>query len=249
MRRTYSLIACVVLPVAAHAQATPNIDVRVDPRIETFADGRQRVTYTLRNTASSRAGVFEFAIESPVTVADAISPDPEHIVTAVRDRSGDIASWGWIAYQLAPGDRATGLSYEAVGLPGFVRYRVLPYAETPIAGENSVVMRDDRDTTGPRFEGNGADFRLGRTVGIVAVPADQSPEALRSRLGALLDEACTLGWIDGRGVCNSLRVKLGPQKGGLQALQRELEAQRGKHVNDAAYALLYPNVTYLLSLR
>ena len=29
----------------------------------------------------------------------------------------------------------------------------------------------------------------------------------------------------------------------------ELEAQRGKHVSESAFALLYPNVTYLLSLR
>ena len=248
MRRTLSLLACVVLPASSGAQA-PDVEVRVDPSIEVLADGRQRVSYTLRNQRSSRAPVFEFAIESPVTVADATSPDPEHIVTAVRDVSGDIASWGWIAYQLAPGDRASKLSYEATGLPGFVRYRVLPYTDTPVAGENGVVMRDEPDTIGPRFEGNGREFRLGRTVGIVALPADQSPQALKARLGTLLGEACLLGWIDSRGICNSLRVKLGMQKGGLQAMQHELDAQRGKHVNEAAYALLYPNVTYLLSLR
>lgn len=248
MRRSISLIACVVLPASAGAQM-PNVEVRVDPRVETLADGRQRVSYTLQNGRTSQAPVFEFAVESPVTVDDATSPDPEHIVTAVRDLSGDIASWGWIAYQLAPGDRATNLSYEAMGLPGFVRYRVLPFTETPVAGENGVVIADEVDAIGPRFEGNGREFRLGRTVGIVAVPADASPEALRSRLGSLLNEACTLGWIDSRGVCNSLRVKLGPQKGGLQAMRNELEAQRGKHVSESAFALLYPNVTYLLSLR
>jgi hypothetical protein len=248
MRRTIALIACVVLPASARAQM-PNMEVRVDPRVETLADGRQRVSYTLHNGRSSQAPLFEFAVESPVTVADATSPDPEHIVTAVRDLSGDIASWGWIAYQLAPGDRATNLSYEAVGLPGFVRYRVLPYTDTPVAGENGIVIADETDAIGPRFEGNGREFRLGRTVGIVAVPGDATPQALKARLGTLLNEACTLGWIDSRGICNSLRVKLGTQKGGLQAMQHELDAQRGKHVNEAAYALLYPNVTYLLSIR
>ena len=248
MRRTIGLIACAMFPAFAGAQM-PNIEVRVDPRVETLADGRQRVSYTLHNGRTSQAPVFEFAVESPVTVADATSPDPEHIVTAVRDRSGDIASWGWIAYQLAPGDGATNLTYEATGLPGFVRYRVLPYLETPVAGENGVVIADETDTTGPRFEGNGREFRLGRTVGIVPVPAGASDEALRDRLGSLLGEACTLGWIDSRGICNSLRVKLRDTKGGLRAMQHELDAQRGKHVNEAAYALLYPNVTYLLSPR
>ena len=248
MRRTIGLIACIVLPASAGAQM-PNIEVRVDPRVETLAGGRQRVSYTLHNARASQAPVFEFAVESPVTVADATSPDPEHIVTAVRDRSGDIASWGWIAYQLAPGDGATNLAYEAVGLPGFVRYRVLPFTETPVAGTDGVVMADEVDAIGPRFEGNGREFRLGRTVGIVAVPPDASEQALRDRLGGLLGEACSLGWIDSRGVCNSLRVKLRDTKGGLRAMLHELDAQRGKHVSEAAYALLYPNVSYLLSLR
>ena len=249
MRRTLSLIACLAASVPAGAQTASLVDVRIEPRLESLADGRQRLSYTVRNAPSSRAELFEFAIESPVPVLVVSAPDPGRMATAVRDRSGDIASWGWIEDMPAPGRTVTSLSYEAVGLTGFVRYRALPWTPTPVAGENGFVVRDERDALGPRFEGDGTEYRIGRTVGIVAVPADASDEALRSRLGGLLGEACTLGWIDNRGICNSLRVKLGTQKGGLQAMQHELDAQRGKHVSEAAYALLYPNVSYLLSQR
>ena len=249
MRRTLSLIACLVASVPAGAQTTPQVDVRIDPRLESLADGRQRLTYTVRNAQTSRASLFEFAIESPVPVLEVSAPDPERMATAVRDRSGDIASWGWIEDMPAPGRTVTSLSYEAVGLTGFVRYRALPHTPTPVAGENGFVVADERDVLGPRFEGDGREYRIGRTVGIVAVPADASEDELRTRLGGLLNEACSLGWIDNRGICNSLRVKLRDTKGGLRAMQHELDAQRGKHVSEAAYALLYPNVTYLLSLR
>jgi hypothetical protein len=67
------------------------------------------------------------------------------------------------------------------------------------------------------------------------------------------------GWIDDAGVANSLDQKLEntrkqldqgntkAAKNTLAAFVNELEAQKGKHVSAEAYALLKPNVAYLIS--
>jgi hypothetical protein len=60
------------------------------------------------------------------------------------------------------------------------------------------------------------------------------------RLSGLLTDVCARGWVDNQGICNSLRVKI--QHDETRALLNELEAQRGKHVNDLAYFLLAGNV-------
>jgi hypothetical protein len=66
-----------------------------------------------------------------------------------------------------------------------------------------------------------------------------------------------LGWITNKGICNSLDVKLRnverhlerdkPRQAGnvLNAFLNELNAQRGKHITEEGYALLYYNAEYL----
>ena len=97
------------------------------------------------------------------------------------------------------------------------------------------------------------------------VPALQSSRAAatpRSIVDGLLANqrsACTLGWITGAGICNSLRAKLAAARtsivagdnatarGQLGDLLDELSAQRGKSVSERAYSLLAENTTYLVS--
>ena len=83
----------------------------------------------------------------------------------------------------------------------------------------------------------------GTTVGIVPYPADRSRAALLGRLGRLITQTCTRGWVDNAGICNSLQAKV--RSGATAALLNELDAQRGKHVNDTAYFLLAGNVRAL----
>jgi hypothetical protein len=73
-----------------------------------------------------------------------------------------------------------------------------------------------------------------------------------------LSQACTLGWIDSSGICNSFEVKLKDAQAAilnndlklarnhLGAFQNELSAQRGKHVGELAFALLNTNVAFIL---
>lgn len=74
-----------------------------------------------------------------------------------------------------------------------------------------------------------------------------------------LDRVCDdLGWITNRGICRSLQAKLdaasravtrgraGAARGSLNAFLNELDAQRGKHVDVRAHALLSVGAAFLL---
>jgi hypothetical protein len=70
--------------------------------------------------------------------------------------------------------------------------------------------------------------------------------------------ACNLGWISNNGVCNSLQAKLNVAKDSLargnktaaknqlNALLHELDAQKGKKVNQQAYDLLSTDAKYVI---
>lgn len=71
---------------------------------------------------------------------------------------------------------------------------------------------------------------------------------IATRESAILDieRAYSLGWIDNKGVKNSLIAKLKNNKDNYEALLNELEAQRGKHINKTAYQLIYRNIKWLI---
>lgn len=90
----------------------------------------------------------------------------------------------------------------------------------------------------------------GSAVFVVSVDGDG--------LLAALEHMCKLGWIDKQGVCNSLSAKLtnaidSLEKGNmnaagnqLNAFINEVEAQKDKAINQAAYDVLMADVMYLL---
>lgn len=99
----------------------------------------------------------------------------------------------------------------------------------------------------------------GKTVAPEVVSEDQlQPLPLTERLVSLKDEAASLGWIKSPGIVTSLNQKLknalkdlekGNEKaaaGVLKAFLNELDAQRGKHINENAYWLLRANVEFLI---
>lgn len=98
---------------------------------------------------------------------------------------------------------------------------------------------------------------VGKTVGPVEV-LNKTSENLLNRLKQLKDSCPTFGWITKPGIVNSLNVKLHAaiknlEKGKtktaineLEAFIHELDAQKGKGIDDNAYALLKPNAEYLI---
>lgn len=89
--------------------------------------------------------------------------------------------------------------------------------------------------------------------------AASSPGTLLASLGRQLEASCRVAWITDGGICQSLRAKLeaasaalargesGTAANQLGALTNELNAQRGKSVNESAYALLGEAASYLVS--
>jgi hypothetical protein len=140
-----------------------------------------------------------------------------------------------------PGEASPVLAYEAIGLPGIVPYRALRYFGVrdalPVAGEP--------ETLG--FDKAGADYTVGKTVGVVSLPLDLRPTGLAVRLRRLVDQACELGWIERGASCRSLRANARPSVTAIRAFHRDLIARRGRSVSEAAFALLAPNAEFLLT--
>lgn len=229
----------VVVASAAGAQS-PATTLRVDvhPATSFLAGNMTRVSYVVANDARSTDRLFEFAVRSPVPVWRLELPAPrDQYHGATQEDGKDVASWGWLEDMPAPGEATPVLAYEAIGLPGIVSYRALRYYG---------VRADPGVAEELRFDRGGREYTIGKTVGVVPLPMDLRPVALANRLRRLTDDACRFGWIDSAAVCRSLRAKATPSARALRAFRRELVEQRGKAVGEAAFALLEPNVSYIL---
>lgn len=104
----------------------------------------------------------------------------------------------------------------------------------------------DIDENNPKFVNfttTDADQLIGKTVGVVPPPVDQSNKGLTVWLRGQTRQACALRWIDNTGTCKSILAKL--ENGSFAELQNELRAQRGKHVTEEGYALLVTTVSRL----
>jgi len=245
-RKISSLLAAAMLTVAgvARAQATPiNLQVNVQPTASFLAGNVTRVSYVVANEVRSADRLFEFAVRSPVPVWRLEVPTPRtQYHSATHEGGKDVASWGWLDDMLRPGESSPVLTYEAIGLPGIVAYRALRYFGVRTARASQLGEPEEA-----RFDKPGAEYTVGKTVGVVSLPNDLRPLALANRLGRLVDQACELGWVNGPTVCRNLRANAKPSARALRAFHRELVAQRGKAVDEAAFALLAPNTEFLLS--
>jgi hypothetical protein len=236
-------VATLTVGGAARAQSAPvNLQVDVQPTASFLAGNVTRVSYVVANRPRSTDRLFEFAVRSPVPVWRLEVPTPQaQYRGAVQEGSMDVASWGWLEDMPRPGESSPVLTYEAIGLPGIVAYRVLRYFGMRPARPGGFDEVDEL-----RFEKAGAEYTVGKTVGVDSLPIDLRPSALASRLRRLVDQACELHWVEGPGVCRNLRANARPSARAIRAFHRELVAQRGKAVSEAAFALLAPNAEFLL---
>jgi hypothetical protein len=255
------LLLLVMAPTLAQAQARTlkgvlplRVTVHVaDARV---AGDTTTIDYTVENVRAGGEDFWGLLVATPATVVR--MPAPASLNWGIHPQYMDQPIVGWMLYEdtlIGPGRTTPPLRLVARGLPGIVRYWAVPdlMAHPPVASDV-----DDASDDYITFSDSGL------TVGIVPVPSDATPSALAERLRAFLSRSCgSLGWITQAGVCHSLDVKLTialdaiaagrstEARGALSAFANELEAQHGaepgKHVNDAAYALLSGNATYLLS--
>jgi hypothetical protein len=231
-------VAWAVLTVTPAHDST--LSIRVEPASLEVHGDTVRIAYRVTNATASTSKLFEFTVDAPAPALRVEAPPRTRqwfIVTA-KDYGRSVANWGFIDPLLGPGKASPSLAFSARGLPGLVKYWGGPFIPPDTVETADVTVAEDA----PAGPGNFA-ADSGVTIGIVPFPADRSRAALLARLRGLEQDACARGWIDNAGVCTSLQVKI--EHGDTGALLNELEAQRGKHVNDLAYFLLSGNVRAL----
>jgi hypothetical protein len=238
---TFVLVLATSGTAGAQSAGALNLHVDVNATAAFLAGNVTRVSYVVANDARSSDQLFEFAVRSPVPIWRLEVPAPRTRYHGVTHEGGDdIASWGWLDGMPRPGESSPVLAYEAIGLPGIVTYRALRYFGVRAA-------RPGLDQSEElRFDQPGAEHAVGKTVGVVPLPIDLRPAMLARRLRQLVDDACGLGWVTADATCRSLRVAASPSARSVRAFHRELVAQRGRSVNETAFALLAVNAEFLL---
>ena len=253
------LATALVLPSVGRAQerdlgGVRPLKVRVHVAARYIAGDTVAIDYVVENLRAGGEDLVGFLVDAPAPVVSMPKPRERSWLTDPRYDERSIAQWTlYHSALLHPGETTSELSLIARGLPALVRYWAMPNLMAHPADIDDNPHRDDTfifsDT--------------GTTVGLVPIPSNATTASLTDRLRVLLESSCgPLGWIDQPGVCNSLRVKLEhvrdalaagsieSARADLRALAAELDGQHGeqagKHVSDEAYALLQPNVSFLL---
>ena len=250
----------VVLLMSAVAGAQKLVPTGFAPSVHVdsayFRGETLYVVHRVSNATSSTVPVWGIVLETPATGISQKRPGNGHwfLNRGTFDGRQTVQWMGLGRATIEAGRTSPALILGGVGLPGVVRRWVIAYTPPPKT-ENP-----DRE---PDIDPMVQRSVPGWSVGIVPVPADGTPASLTTRLRALLTRSCgELKWITQAGVCHSLDVKLEHAQSALRsgqtnvarnelsAFANELDAQYGpqpgKRVTDAGYALLSPNVTYLL---
>ena len=184
-----------------------------------------RIAYRVTNARQSSADLASFAVDAQplATRMDGFGSGSD--VDVHVDSLASVARWRFLR-PLTPGAVSPTLAFAGIGLPGVVRYRAA-----------STVTRDSSSAAASAATDSGF------TVGIVPFPADRSRGALGVRVVGLILESCARSWIDDRKVCDRLFETLLQEDD--RAVVRELDAQRGRHVNELAYLLIASNMRAL----
>ena len=243
-----------------------------------FKDGTYTYSYEVFNGKESIQNLDEFGIECKVSLSEIVNPpgwmDGWYAYVPVF-------SWTEVeADVLGPqagihhGSSTSGFSFKAKGLPSIVNSYfvglVVHYEECfdeegnsyPGSWESGIPFPDEppewvEEELKPiyRFPNEAV---KGKTIGPVAPPEVFEPLSFLDNLISLKEQAYSLGWIDNKGILNSLNQKLEAAKKNIEkgkietaknilgAFINEVEAQKEKHLSSEAYALLKFNAQYLI---
>lgn len=236
---------CAAAALALNVAALPaqgSLQVSVSPQILSRSGDTVSLSYTVHVLPGVSDSLVAFLVAAPGLVRPGLPGPPSEWLVKSFFKNRPVAIWSSLGKFWGAGDSTPPLPMTGVGL----------LAPVPYWAENNAPL-DSIITLPLPLPAPGSDTVVdvpgvqGTTIGVVPFPPDNSVSGLATRLGALIDQACALGWIDNRGICNSLKAKVGTDPGSLGALANELNAQRGKHVSEAAYLLLSDNLQYMLA--
>lgn len=220
----------------------PGFGVTIRPSVVSVAGDTIAFEYVVAVIPTAHDSLVSFMVDAPGVISVQMPGSWPEWRVGSRWQALSVADWGKDTLLIAPRDSTPPLRFRARGLLDVVRY----WAQVNEPDDPRIIVTPvDSSTT--RDTSVTMKAATGLTVGVGAMPADISPNALVTRLSSLIGRVCALGWIDNGGICNSLKVKVKPDANTLHALLNELSAQRGKHVSEAAYLLISQNVTFLLT--
>lgn len=203
--------------------------------------------YELRHLISPRAKTPIFAIRVPCGQTASVSAPPSW--NAVRRGEDSFCRFSGRGVRLKPGESVQGLNITTPLLPTIGEVRVIGSAQGVVWASEDVP--DEAARLSHTVDGrDGGWYALPAVVPGRHASALSTPVVGLNWLAADLAQACKLEWIASAGVCNGLRAKLAnartsvdgrnlqAARGMLDAFLKELSAQRGKHVDENAFALL-----------
>lgn len=249
------------------------VDVSIAPEISISSSvGNFLYKFNVISSSKSFQEVRRFLLETTEKYSNVIAPQGWEIISlgVVHSALSKMIWWksGWgdlpegkiipdhdyvdpSPFNIKPGQSLSGFSFESNSPPGIVDFYAAGYARL-------LTTEEEPESTFPPGHTFLDDLFKGKTIGPVAV-ADKTPRGLIDRLITLKDETPKYNWITNQGILNSLNVKLNAAKESiakgnnktavnqLNAFINELDAQKGKQVNENAWALLRANAEYLIS--
>ena len=250
----FFLMFCVSLAQNIVWETGTKIKVEIAPTVVyTPANQNYSYGYELISKPESEQKVETFRVEFKSQIFEILSPSGwEAYDLSKFPARKNLVSWNAdFGRDLEPGKKMKGFSITSPAQPGIVQSSALGFVQEMPGAE-----RITSDIPGPPdpFE----DCVKMKTIGPDILPSDE-PVFSIDRIISLKHEAFSLGWIDNAGIANSLDQKLenakvkisqgnkNAAKNILQAFINELEAQRGKHINDNAFYLLKLNAEFLIS--
>ncbi len=264
------IFSCTIL-LAFEYEKPNKIDLLVIPNIAVNSSTVNLIyNYTVVSTNKSIQDVWTFTILTDEVYSNVRQPNGWRNHKSVQPEMPKMvdwaASWGDLPegkvipnhsnidpspFNIKPGNSLSRFSFESSSLPGVVTFYSEGFVQPP-----EVVGEPTEDALPPYEFGDDA-FR-GTTIGPVAV-INTSPNGLIDRLITLKDSMPSYGWITNQGIINGLNVKLNAAKASilkgnnkvavnqLNAFINELDAQKGKQVNENAWALLKANAEFIIA--
>lgn len=222
------------------------LNAKVVAKVDTIGN-RYRYSYIITNQQESLQSLEEFALQN-------LAKQPSKVITPKNWTFHPNIKYKLVSWQvstflkqhpkalLQPSESDTSFVFESSGLPR----PALSY----LKGNNGELNFDIDDLV------KNSIFKT--TLSPWLPDSSISPQDFTDTLKTFRHRACEeLYWVTNHGVCNSLEVKIRnvkrhiergqlKQAGNvLRAFLNEVEAQRGKHITEEGYALLYFNGRYL----
>ena len=239
-----------VLEPANKIEIYVNANVEFNPATQTY-----RYSYKVTSTKNSLQNVWSFSVECKDSIGSISSPKGwgagMYSYIPVLDWAGD----PYHDRVIKPGETVGGFSFQTQGLPGIVKCYAEGYIELFVF---SNFESECAEEAGPILPHPIENCVSGNTVGPTAPPEAFEPLSFLDNLISLKEQVYSLGWINNKGILNSLNQKLEAAKKNIQkgkintaknilnAFINEVEAQKEKHLSSEAYALLKFNAQYLI---